>query len=134
MNSKQTPAGTRARSAASTASDIESKSASSPDTAAEARRRRTAIAAFYRAEARGFAPGRELEDWLEAEREVDASDAGLPEQAATAQPGKAGGASARSDPAATRGRAAPRRAKTARETTREAVHGPDVQARNGKES
>jgi hypothetical protein len=31
---------------------------------------RTAVAAFFRAEARGFAPGHELEDWLAAEREV----------------------------------------------------------------
>jgi hypothetical protein len=29
-----------------------------------------AIAAYYRAERRGFAPGGEVEDWLEAEREV----------------------------------------------------------------
>lgn len=29
-------------------------------------------AAYYRAERRGFAPGRELEDWLEAEAEVEA--------------------------------------------------------------
>lgn len=36
-----------------------------------ARRARIAIAAYYRAERRGFAPGREIEDWLEAEREVD---------------------------------------------------------------
>jgi hypothetical protein len=27
--------------------------------------------AYYKAEKRDFAPGRELEDWLEAEREVD---------------------------------------------------------------
>ena len=31
---------------------------------------RTAEAAFFRAEARGFAPGHELEDWLSAEREI----------------------------------------------------------------
>jgi hypothetical protein len=36
-----------------------------------ARRARIAIAAYYRAERRGFTPGRELDDWLEAEREVD---------------------------------------------------------------
>jgi len=36
-----------------------------------ARRAWIAIAAYYRAERRGFAPGREIEDWLEAEREVD---------------------------------------------------------------
>jgi hypothetical protein len=31
-----------------------------------------AMAAYYRAERRNFCPGGELEDWLEAEREVDA--------------------------------------------------------------
>jgi hypothetical protein len=31
-----------------------------------------ALAAYYRAERRGFAPGGETEDWLEAEREVAA--------------------------------------------------------------
>lgn len=31
-----------------------------------------AEAAFFRAEKRGFAPGREFEDWLAAESEVDA--------------------------------------------------------------
>jgi hypothetical protein len=31
-----------------------------------------AIAAYYRAERRGFAPGGETQDWLEAEREVAA--------------------------------------------------------------
>jgi Protein of unknown function (DUF2934) len=29
-----------------------------------------AVAAYYRAEKRGFAPGGELNDWLEAEREL----------------------------------------------------------------
>ena len=31
-----------------------------------------AEAAYLRAERRGFAPGLEIEDWLEAEREIDA--------------------------------------------------------------
>jgi len=31
-----------------------------------------ALAAYYRAERRGFAPGGEVEDWIEAEREVAA--------------------------------------------------------------
>ena len=31
-----------------------------------------ATAAYYRAQRRGFAPGHELEDWIAAEREVDA--------------------------------------------------------------
>lgn len=33
---------------------------------------RTAEAAYYKALARGLAPGRELDDWLAAERELDA--------------------------------------------------------------
>lgn len=36
------------------------------------RRRRIADAAYYRAQRRGFTPGYEDEDWLEAEREIDA--------------------------------------------------------------
>ena len=40
-------------------------------TAAE-RHRRISELAYRRAELRGFAPGHEHEDWLEAEREVDA--------------------------------------------------------------
>jgi hypothetical protein len=35
------------------------------------RERRIAVAAYLRAERRGFAPGAELEDWLDAEKEVD---------------------------------------------------------------
>lgn len=37
------------------------------------RARRIAERAYWRAEQRGFAPGGELNDWLEAEREYDAS-------------------------------------------------------------
>jgi hypothetical protein len=36
------------------------------------RHRRISELAYRRAEQRGFAPGSEVEDWLEAEREVDA--------------------------------------------------------------
>ena len=35
------------------------------------RRRLIEESAYYRAERRGFEPGREEEDWLEAEKEVD---------------------------------------------------------------
>jgi hypothetical protein len=35
------------------------------------RRRRIAEAAYYRAEQRGFAPGGEESDWIEAEKEID---------------------------------------------------------------
>jgi hypothetical protein len=38
----------------------------------EERTRRIGELAFRRAEFRGFAAGNEVEDWLEAEREVDA--------------------------------------------------------------
>ena len=34
------------------------------------RARQIALRAYYRAERRGFTPGGELEDWLEAEREL----------------------------------------------------------------
>jgi hypothetical protein len=36
-----------------------------------------ALAAYYRAERRDFAPGLELEDWLEAERELIATTTNL---------------------------------------------------------
>lgn len=38
---------------------------------AEERERMIAMAAYYRAERRGFAPGHELEDWCEAEAEIE---------------------------------------------------------------
>ena len=37
-----------------------------------ARRAMIAEAAYYRAERRGFAPGLEVEDWLQSENEIDA--------------------------------------------------------------
>lgn len=40
------------------------------DISSEETRRQIAEAAYYRAKQRGFAPGRELEDWIEAESEV----------------------------------------------------------------
>ena len=40
-------------------------------TLAEQRERRIREAAYLRAERRGFAPGHEAEDWLDAEQEVD---------------------------------------------------------------
>ncbi|HZP10806.1 MAG TPA: DUF2934 domain-containing protein [Nevskiaceae bacterium] len=39
------------------------------------REARIAREAYYRAERRGFAPGKELDDWLEAERELEQSQA-----------------------------------------------------------
>jgi hypothetical protein len=43
---------------------------SSPALSAQERERRVAQAAYFRAEKRGFAPGGELQDWVEAEAEV----------------------------------------------------------------
>ncbi len=39
---------------------------------AEERWRMVATAAYHKAEKRGFAPGHEVEDWLAAEKEIDA--------------------------------------------------------------
>ncbi len=54
--------------------DIPSQEISEPEpAAADIRNHRIAEAAYYRAEARGFSSGNELEDWLEAEAEIDRS-------------------------------------------------------------
>jgi hypothetical protein len=42
------------------------------------RLRRIADAAYKRAQSRHFAPGHDLEDWLEAEKEIDAEVKGRP--------------------------------------------------------
>jgi hypothetical protein len=40
------------------------------------RRDRIAVVAYYMSEARGFTPGHDAEDWLLAQAQVDAADAG----------------------------------------------------------
>lgn len=52
-------------------SNEESKSVISTAITPEERHELIAVAAYYRAQIRGFAPGAELQDWLEAEVEVD---------------------------------------------------------------
>jgi hypothetical protein len=53
-------------------STITSKSqTSSINITSEERWKMVAIAAYHKAEKRGFAPGHELQDWAEAEQEVD---------------------------------------------------------------
>lgn len=42
------------------------------------RRQMIAEAAYFKAEKRGFVPGRALDDWLEAEREIDEALTPLP--------------------------------------------------------
>jgi Protein of unknown function (DUF2934) len=43
-----------------------------PSLSVEERREWIAMAAYYKAQARGFAPGYESADWREAEREIEA--------------------------------------------------------------
>ena len=45
--------------------------AETAQTDAKQRHHRISEAAYYRSQQRGFEPGREHDDWLEAEREVD---------------------------------------------------------------
>jgi hypothetical protein len=49
---------------------IESAIESAPDQSTEGRACRIAEAAYYKAQARGFEPGHEMEDWLAAEAEA----------------------------------------------------------------
>lgn len=62
--SSQTPPAQSNRAPAATGSIAPSR---------EPRESRIAIAAYYRAQARGFAPGFEVEDWLAAEMQIDAT-------------------------------------------------------------
>ena len=50
---------------------VERSAPASTSLSPEARTQQIATLAYYKAEARGFAPGHELEDWLEAEHELD---------------------------------------------------------------
>jgi Protein of unknown function (DUF2934) len=66
---------TTAQPASSTVRDaIESDNLSPHQSDVDARHRRISEAAYRIAEARGFASGSELDDWLAAERDVDATD------------------------------------------------------------
>ena len=44
---------------------------------AASRRGRIATVAYYMSEARGFEPGHDVEDWLLAQSQIDALDAGI---------------------------------------------------------
>lgn len=55
------------KAAPAPAPEVES---SGPHDAPDTRQAMVAEAAYYRAEKRGFAPDREVDDWLEAEKEV----------------------------------------------------------------
>lgn len=58
------------RAAAPRKASMPSSSPFSANLSDEEMRRQIAEAAYFRAEERGFAPGRELDDWIEAESEV----------------------------------------------------------------
>lgn len=53
-------------------SKIKRASTGTIDISAEERWRMIAVTAYLKAEARDFSPGHETEDWLQAEKEVDA--------------------------------------------------------------
>jgi hypothetical protein len=61
---------------------------SRPEDAGQNRRDRIAVAAYHNAERRQFHPGGELDDWLQAERQIDslAGKGGPREEAAAQQP------------------------------------------------
>jgi Protein of unknown function (DUF2934) len=63
------PAGTRSRARAKSVPNVIRESDPGPDT--EARLEHIATAAYYKAMARGFMPGQDMDDWLEAEAEFD---------------------------------------------------------------
>jgi hypothetical protein len=58
------------------------RSASSRVPTAHEMRHMVAMAAYFRAEQRGFAPGHEAEDWAAAQAEIDARFADVPEKKA----------------------------------------------------
>jgi hypothetical protein len=71
--SSETGEATAARKPAKRATKRTSSAATGPKSISpDMRRAMIAEAAYLRAERRGFAPGGEVEDWLAAEREVDA--------------------------------------------------------------
>ena len=71
MVSKRVPTAKASPTAAKRAAKAKQPAGKDPNASDEERWRLTAIAAYYRAEARGFAPGGELEDWLAAERDIE---------------------------------------------------------------
>ena len=47
---------------------------SQPKPGCEDKNYRVALRAYYKAEARGYEPGHEIQDWLDAEAEVEAEE------------------------------------------------------------
>ncbi len=70
--SKKTSTKKAAKKKAAHSSKVHRASKTQLNINAEERWRMIATAAYHKAEARGFTPGKEAEDWYEAEKEVDA--------------------------------------------------------------
>lgn len=74
MNTKtRTPTKTKTSPPAKTATKTKSGKKNQPQAKTRMQEQYIAVAAYYRAQARNFAPGYELKDWLEAEREIHAN-------------------------------------------------------------
>lgn len=69
--SRTAKAGVSQKETSKTRSPVVTGNKGSASISANERRQLIAEAAYYRAEARGFAPNGEIDDWLAAEAEVD---------------------------------------------------------------
>ncbi len=69
----RSPSGRGRLEGPSSASGVSSAPTSAPTYAGEERRLRIEEAAYFKAKGRGFVPGFEMHDWLEAEKELDAA-------------------------------------------------------------
>lgn len=79
-STKKTTSATTAKKKTARTSKVKKSSAARFEINAEERWRMIANSAYLKAEARGFAPGHETEDWLQAEKEVDALIRGKPQK------------------------------------------------------
>jgi hypothetical protein len=79
-SAKKTTSATTAKKKTARTSKVKKSSAAKFEINAEERWRMIANTAYLKAEARGFAPGHETEDWLQAEKEVDALIRGKPQK------------------------------------------------------
>lgn len=70
---KKAPAKSTKKTAKTSAAKRVTRPAAKTMMTTEERQQQISIAAYLRAEHRGFAPGGELEDWVQAEREIDAA-------------------------------------------------------------
>lgn len=71
-SAKKAAAGSVAKKKTTQTSKVKKSSSGALDISAEERWRMIAVTAYLKAEARKFAPGHETEDWLQAEKEVEA--------------------------------------------------------------